>query len=313
MKKGLKILLIIGAVFTVLGIVTVCIALGMGFSGYYSSIPEGYADILFESSENFDYVEINCEDRDVLITAATGDRCEVTYSISDTKDCVVEIRDNTLVIDTSENPRWFENFFRFGVEDAPGITVYLPKRVYEKISVNTISSNIDISDAKADAVYLESASGDIKSDAVIVTDRIEIKTVSGKVVSDHIGNPRTASFASVSGDISVYNGSFDTLDVKTTSGKVKLSKTGAYDSKIKTTSGDIELNRFGTKQDGAKVDIETVSGSVEGHLSYAMRYDVSSVSGELKLYDENPKGNTCKVRTTSGDIELRGYGNNSEG
>ncbi|MGN0453181.1 MAG: DUF4097 family beta strand repeat-containing protein [Ruminococcus sp.] len=311
MKKGLKVLLIIGTVFTVIGLVTVGVALGLGFAGDFSFASRGYADLLFESSENFDYVEINSADSDVFIEVASADECKVAYSVTDTNNCTVEIRDNTLVIDTVENRQWFEHFFYFDFIDTPSITVYLPERVYERISINNISGEINISDAEADDIYLETASGDIRSDAVIVTDTIEIKTVSGKVFSDCVGHSKKALVSSVSGDITVSNGSFDTLDVKTTSGEVQLSSTGAYDAKIKSTSGDIELYRFGTKQAGARVDIETVSGSVEGHLSYAMRYDVSSVSGELELFDEDINGNTCRVKTTSGDIELYVYKSNS--
>lgn len=84
-----------------------------------------------------------------------------------------------------------------------------------------------------------------------------------------------------------------TLELKTSSGDIKVGYLPNLTAKIITTSGDAEI------LSATNIDIKTTSGDIT--VKYASNLKCSSTSGELEL---GTITESINLKTTSGDIEL---------
>ena len=104
-----------------------------------------------------------------------------------------------------------------------------------------------------------------------------------------------------SGEIGLERLTLGSLDVESVSGDIELTDSVASgDVTIRTTSGEVEFENA----DAANFEISTVSGDVEGTLCSGKRFDVRSVSGDVKL-PQSTSGGTFRANTTSGDVEIK--------
>ena len=136
--------------------------------------------------------------------------------------------------------------------------------------------------------------------------------------------PRTAYDAldvqDVSGSITVEDLDVGTLNIKTTSGSIRLTDVRAEgDATLKTVSGSIRLASVraddltaGTTSGGIRLDdvdagsleLHTVSGSIKGTLAAGKEFDASSVSGRISVPESTPGAGACRASTTSGSIAI---------
>jgi hypothetical protein len=126
---------------------------------------------------------------------------------------------------------------------------------------------------------------------------ISLHTISGDITLSE-WQFDTMEVKSVSGEIEINNVQTDELTFKTTSGNINVSAVVANSLNADTVSGDVELNQSMFKD----VVVETTSGDVE----------ISDVSGETDLRTVSGKINVdiieltkeIKIKTTSGDAEI---------
>ncbi|CAN2247684.1 lia operon protein LiaG [Bacillus subtilis] len=182
------------------------------------------------------------------------------------------------------------------------ITITIPEKKYDEITVTTTSGDILIENAQMDQSAADSTSGNIEVKHTRIKNELTLKTTSGDIQADQ--------------------NSFGQGEVKTTSGSIKSSDTTAKKVNYKTTSGDIDLLQDNQNEE---IDIVTTSGSVS--VAYqkepaSLAVDFQADSGDASvnldqiLYKEKSEhrivgyvgdsgiSNHLKVRTTSGDIEL---------
>ena len=104
-----------------------------------------------------------------------------------------------------------------------------------------------------------------------------------------------------SGEISLEKLTLGSLDVESVSGDIELTDSAASgDVTIRTTSGEIELE----SADAANFSITSVSSDVKGTLRSGKRFDVRTVSGDVKL-PQSTDGGAFRANTTSGDVEIK--------
>lgn len=125
---------------------------------------------------------------------------------------------------------------------------------------------------------------------------------------------------SVSGDIDLWRLRIDALAIDATSGEVGLEKLTLGSLDVETVSGDVDLKdsvatgdvRIDTTSgevgfenaDAANFYITSVSGDVEGSLCSGKRFDVQTVSGDVKV-PKGESGGAFKANTISGDVEIK--------
>lgn len=172
------------------------------------------------------------------------------------------------------------NFFCFGLCNGKRkVIIYIPETYKDKLELKTVS-------------------GDIISTLDLSDNKVKLKTVSGDIVIEDVKSP---SISTTSGDITVgkVNGksSFSTV-----SGDIKVNSLTESFS-ISTTSGDITISTMNINKDSS---IKTVSGDIIVKNNESDIYvDYSSVSGKADIRYNNRKSDiTLKVKSVSGDITI---------
>jgi DUF4097 and DUF4098 domain-containing protein YvlB len=173
------------------------------------------------------------------------------------------------------------------------LTLYLPKGlILSELNIDTVSDVVTLTELNILDLTVESTSASVMLDNCMVSNEIELETVSGNL---HIAADK-----------------INKLKIETVSGRMNISADSIEELEIETTSGNsiIDCNSIGT------MDIDSVSGDVELKLpedsAFTLRY--SSVSGKLtsaldftkedKAYHINGGGRGYKISTTSGDVSI---------
>ncbi|GAG73097.1 unnamed protein product, partial [marine sediment metagenome] len=144
------------------------------------------------------------------------------------------------------------------------------------IIIDTVSADVDISNLDINNFQCKTVSGDLRIE-FLGSDNLTLKTTSGNInMLNILGNLKVDS---VSGDINVGYRVFDNnVDIKTTSGKVKidLPQNAEFYLKTNTVSGEVvakfpitiisfnKMNQLeGTVGTGDnRIIVDTVSGSI---------------------------------------------------
>ena len=200
------------------------------------------------------------------------------------------------------------------------ISVYLPKKLFSKITVNTTHGGVCAEGVKSDAFDLNTASGDINVNAefneirvktasgrITVKNLLEIParlvnvtTVSGKVEID--AKSEKFSLYSVSGN-TVYNNACGEGKVSVASGKIELNYSewnGALN--VSAVSGDVNVSL--PEGSGIDVDFDGISGM--------LRTDIGSEKGKLMNLGKGTHGTfggenvqSIKIKLTSGNVTVK--------
>lgn len=163
----------------------------------------------------------------------------------------------------------------------------------ETLSVSTASGDMSIG-CTANAVKLNSASGNIELTQKGKSDEISMNTASGKINAE-LSQADQVELESVSGKINVTAASVDSLSVKATSGAVSgtLEATPS-ECKLRAVSGDVTLILPDSPDFTAK--ISTASGDFESDFALKKAgnlYTCGSGSGNID------------IETASGDVSIR--------
>jgi lia operon protein LiaG len=178
------------------------------------------------------------------------------------------------------------------------VDIYIPEIMLEDMDINVVSGDIKIDDLQAAELVLDSTSGDMKLDK-ISSEKIRIESTSGDVVvRDYTGN---IDVSNTSGDISLISGTEnEDIFVKTVSGDIFVEQDDVSDMDIKVTSGDVRIAL--PQESEFKLDASTLSGEIEHDFPLKIE---SSSRRNLEGYigDSDYR---ITVNTTSGDITV-GY------
>lgn len=182
----------------------------------------------------------------------------------------LELKDDVLTITLKENNLF--NVFDFGFKSSNGeIIIAAPYELME-LSLNGVSSDVEVKTIKVNNLSLRTVSGDLSIDDVY-SKQCQIKTVSGDVT---ISSSRLekAVFTSVSGDLLVKGLNCDNYEwiLSTASGDLTVETAGIPDLRLsmRTASGDLTTNIGYTREgrdyifgDGKmKITVSSASGDV---------------------------------------------------
>lgn len=142
----------------------------------------------------------------------------------------------------------------------------------ERVSLDTVSGDVTLTEVTADEVSVDTTSGDVTAQR-LTAGSIRLETVSGDVNLGCPTAPSEVSLDSVSGDLS-------------------LSGPLSPDTRLTTTSGDIEITADSTEEECA-YDLSCVSGGIRiGGTS--IESSIRKAEGELSL----------NANSVSGDITV---------
>jgi DUF4097 and DUF4098 domain-containing protein YvlB len=187
------------------------------------------------------------------------------------------------------------------------------------VEVSGVSIDIDIADVRGD-LRLSAVSGDI--DAEGSEGDIEIETVSGDVQVEGRGQEGDHRFNTVSGDIDVQNvsgdiamesvsgdlllvdGTFERVNLNTTSADVvfRAALAGSGRLEVETINGDLDINF--SDEVSARFDIETFNGEIRNCFGpEPVRTSRYTPGSELKFTEGGGAGRVT-IRTLNGDLRL---------
>lgn len=195
------------------------------------------------------------------------------------------------------------SLFRAKPKEDYSITVFLPKKLYAAITVNTASGGVEITDESVTAQKfdLNTASGDIVVRAFF--EEVRIKSASGNIcVSDPTGGTaRLLKINTVSGRVSVDGYKADKFSICSVSGKTEYVGAGG-EGDINVTSGTVDVTYDEWNGD---LKIGAVSGIVNVSFPDESGADVKfdGVSGLVKTDLGNDRGMFMNLgKGTSGEF-----------
>lgn len=284
-----------------------CIALGLILAGAaFAGMNFNFSKLnhialqtkTYDIEEAFSNIDISAAECDVRFYVSNDGTCRVEC-IENTKTAhTVSVDNDTLIITRTDSRKWYEHFGFFWGD--MGIKVYLPEKVYSKLSVSSVSGDIYIpGDFTFDTAELLNTSGDIAFEST-AQKGLTAKTVSGDLTVRNI-NGGEAEIKSTSGDMKISRLRVEILDVESTSGDVDI-----YDAivagriSVETVSGDLELDSC----DAQSLWLKSVSGDIEGILLSEKHFITHTTSGDVHVSDTFSAAQTCEATTTSGDISI---------
>lgn len=129
-------------------------------------------------------------------------------------------------------------------------------------------------------IYAHTVSGSVRMEG-LNCGSLDLQTTSGKIRLSNVN---------VKGDAAL----------KCVSGSIKLTSVQAGSLSARTTSGSIRLEGV----DAEDMEMRSVSGSIKGELFSAKSYEASSVSGRVRVPESVPGAGLCRASTTSGSITI---------
>jgi lia operon protein LiaG len=187
----------------------------------------------------------------------------------------------------------------FNIVDRLKLDIYIPSSFNENIAIESVSSDIQVSDLNVKMLSINTTSGDVKLNNISITN-LKFNSTSGELIADSLNSTSNIiettsgdvdinnitgdlTFESISGNIISSYKEFENniINIKLTSGDSTLSLplNSSFYANFSTTSGDIKIDFPVTVNETSKTSL---SGSV-GNTTPKSKITISTVSGEISI------------------------------
>ena len=171
------------------------------------------------------------------------------------------------------------------------------------LDMQTISGKLTMAGVSDVPINASTTSGDILVMSCAPAQSIRLSATSGEIKVSQLtmADDGVLSADVSSGEIEFLNVRVGTMKLEITSGDIELSNVMvAGELRAETNSGDIEIKR----SDAGSLYLETTSGDVEAELLSGKMFEVDVTSGDKRYPASDRDGGLCKVKTSSGDVEI---------
>lgn len=276
-----------------------------------------YETNTYPINDAFSSISINTDTADILFTPANDEKCSVVCYETEKVKHTVTVQGDILTIHLVDNRQWHEYI---GINfNSPKITVYLPQREYNMLSIKGSTGDVEIpQNFQCRTMEILMSTGDVLSSAS-ASENVKIKTTTGSI---HIQNISAAALdltvstgkvqvtnAICKGDLTVHVSTGKTnltniqclnLISKGNTGDISLKNviaTGNFS--IERTTGDIQLNG----SDAAAICMNTDTGDIIGTLLSSKIFLASTDTGHVDV-PQTATGGTCQIETSTGNIKI---------
>lgn len=319
MRKSVKVILIVASSLVGIGILCLCMSIALGgFNLIFKPSSSLNYSVMTATFDEVEVLEIDDMSNDVRIVTSENDEVKVTYAMSENFGYYLKQIDNTLIIEYDDFREWYEFIGIFSLRDYD-LIVELPEKALDKLTVKTVSGDIEAKEIMSKETALSSTSGSVKAggnvgglsvssvsgdiwlNANTVAEKVALSTTSGDINLSGVFATDVA-IGTTSGDINAKALSLSSAEVDTMSGDVEFENVSCdYDMKIETTSGDMELEFV----DADNYYLSSTSGEIDAKILTAKVYNVKSISGSIDVPQTVMlDGGYFNAETTSGDIEI---------
>ena len=317
MKKT-KILCIIAAAITVLGLLTAFASLLLVDFDFNRFSGSSTQTNIHEFTETIENISIDTTTADIRFEKSEDHVCRVVCKETENFYHTTSLENGTLTLKLTKTKKWYQKIGIFsGVNNS--ITVYLPENHYQTLTVQASTGDVTIpKEFSFASIRVHVSTGDITCSAS-ATDSIDLKVSTGDITASNLSANQFKGDAS-SGDITLRNikiGKDVTLETNT--GTIIVTDLQAVSLSAKSTTGsqtytnlllsasltatastgDIIFDR----SDAVALTIETSTGDVMGTLLSSKIFYANTSTGDVKL-PHSTSGGLCEITTNTGDIKL---------
>lgn len=297
----MKKILLISALLLIVGIVVSAVGLAMTGFDIKSIINEKTVRESFEfEAADIDMIAVNTHVSDVKIVESSNPDSTVRVNVTffEGVGFSAGAADGRLTVSTDKRP-WY---MQIGIISTKTLIEIIVPYGFDAsaVSINTNTGDVWLTGVDVKNAKIEVNTGDVHvTDGAIAdlrigsdTGDVELKAVTAEIIE--IGTD--------TGDITMRGCTAgDRLKLGVDTGDIELTSCEARELKIKSSTGDVELDRC----DAAFIDVETSTGDVEMTLLSGKLFDVDSSTGKKHIPASVGDGDPCRIRTSTGDIEVR--------
>ena len=317
MNRSTKIWLIAAASLVALGIIIFGVIMSMLKWDFLKLGTAKYESNSYEIDDSFYNISIETDTADITFLPSEDVKCMVVCHESEKEKHEVTVQNDTLVINKTNNKKWYDHI-HIGINfETTKITVYLPESEYSSLTIKESTGNVEIpGNFKFKSIDIFASTGDVKNSAS-VSDSLKIKTSTGKI--------NVSGISAGSLDLSVTTGNIDAFDIncegdikiKVSTGKTKLTNVECNNIISDGDTGDIFLTNVIASEklsverstgdvsfdgcDAGEIFVETDTGDVKGSLLSEKVFVVHTDTGK-KDVPKTTFGGICEITTDTGDI-----------
>ena len=319
MRKAIKIWLIVAAALILIG--------GMIFVGVMSLMEWNFMNLSTDKVVENEH-EISADLKNIIINSTTSDIKilpsndeKIRIKCRETKKLEHEVYaiNDTLEIVLNDERKWYEHI-QIGINlSIPTVTVYLPQKEYDSLTVKSSASKVEVEKALCFGnINIEVSTGDVDCDAS-VKESLKIKASTGDIDVENasVGSLElsastgkiTASKIDCEGDVnvSVSMGKVTLSDIRCnnlistgdTSDITLINVVAAEKFDINRSTGDVRLEGC----DASDIFIVTDTGRVSGSLLSSKIFVTKTDMGDIDVPYSDGDGR-CEIKTDTGDIRI---------
>lgn len=279
MKKSVKVLLILAAIFVVSGL-TAFIGVAASYNVDMTKLStEKYETNTYEITEEFTNINVTVEMINITVMKSETETASVVCMESKKIKYDVSVSNGVLVVEVDNNRRWYDFSF-------------------ESVKINSHTGDVSLT-SSSDEANIKLSTGNIKLENINI-DNASLVTATGNHYLKNVVATNNVFIESSTGTITLNNVDCKNLTAITDTGRVKLTDviaTGRFE--ISTETGGVTLE----DSDASEMNIETSTGSVKGTILTPKIFMARSDTGKINV-PETTTGGICRIRTSTGNISI---------
>ena len=271
----------------------------------------------YEIKESFKDIRIITDTADIEFILSENSNTLIVCDEHKNVNHLVKVKDNTLLIEVSDNRKWYEYI---GINFSTSkITIYLPKNEYGELLIESSTGDINIpKNFKFKSIDILEDTGNITNYASVY-ENLKIKTSTGNIhIKTIIANMLDLSTSTGKVDvidanctddikINVSTGNANIVDIncknllsKGSTGNISLENVIATEKFwIERSTGDVKFKGSDASDIFVKTDTGNVTGSLLTDKVFFAETDTGNIDVPKVIADEK-----CEVITDTGDIKI---------
>ncbi len=319
MKGSITILLIIASVLVVLGLAVFGVSFAKSGFDFKGLSFQKYVTNTYDIQEDFEKISIKTIFSDIVLLPSETEDCKVVFHENEKVLHSAKVREGELIIESKDEREWYDHISFFNFENET-IKLYLPKKIYESVNIETRTGGIKIPrDFTFDSINITGSTGEVEcmSSSTAMT---EIKLTTGDIEIDN------ASFGDLRLTVSTGDIEAESIEcsgdvyIKVSTGEAELNGINCKRFISEGTTGDIELagvvasEKFDIKRstgdvrfkncDASEIYVKVGTGDVTGSLLSEKIFITESSTGSIRV-PNSVSGGRCEIKTSTGDIMIQ--------
>ena len=210
----------------------------------------------YEMTDTFHRISIDTDTADISILPSADGVCRVVCKEETNVLHSVSIQDETLTIQLADTREWHE---KIGIiHEEPEITVYLPDREYESLSIQEHTGDLEIERLQADTIRISVTTGDTELNNCRCSTLIS-EGNTGEIELENTIAQELLSIARTTGDVTFECCDAGEIIVTTDTGDVTGSFLTGKVFRTQSSTGRVDVPKTA---DGGTCSITTTTGDI---------------------------------------------------